>query len=683
MSYSRRLAAIMFTDIVGYTSLMQEDEKEAMRYVSIHERLLGHLVPKYNGEIQNLMGDGSLCIFPNATDAVRCAREIQEELQQKEFIPLRIGIHVGEVIIEGSKAYGDGVNLASRIEGAGHEGIILFSRSVQTKILNQPDLSAESVGFFHLKNVDSPMELFALKEKNLLPIDSKKLKNRISTSTFSKRIPWNYLLLAAVGFILIYVMFTKINWNSSEEISDKSIAVLPFTDMSPKGDQDWFSEGISIEIINILSGIKDLDVASRTSSFQYKNKQVDLREIGKTLNVKWIIEGSVSKVNEKVRINTQVINTDDGFELWSKRFDRSYKDVFAIQTEIAENIAEGFQIELNPNEKNKIEKPLTRNAEAYDHYLKANFLYRKGAAEYTRAAIVEMEKAIELDTTFSEAYGDLAKFHAASASWWGDTKPKLAYARALPMAEKALKLNANSTEALRALFQIKWWFERDSEEAERFLRKTIQLTPDNGEPYAHLCFFLNLQGKSREAIKYGKAGVEKDPFFSLCHFFLSDSYRLLGLYDSAHIHLSEVLSLFPNDLSCLTRKGWTYLDEGKYEMAIDFFNGILEGNQMPFVYGFLGSAYAKNGQPAEAWKIADKMKEMRNGGMIDVSVYLAHIYAALNEIDLAFEWLNQSIKDGDVDLIWLKVEKQFEPLHKDPRWTTLLDEVGLWKPNED
>ena len=347
MAHTRQLAAIMFTDIVGYTAMMQANEQKAVAVIKHYNAALEKYVRKFNGEVLNYYGDGSLCIFSAATDAANCSLVLQKELKTDPVVPLRIGLHIGEVFFEEEKALGDGVNVASRVQSLGQENTILVSGEFYNKIKNNPSFSTISLGQFDFKNVDTPIEVLALSNEGLFIPDRSKMEGKLKKKSGKRRIitiASLIILLCATGFLVYKTFFSGITEPAPNK---QSIAVLPFLDMSPAKDQEYFSEGMSEELLNLLSKIQDLKVISRTSSFSFKGKNEDVRKIGKDLGVANILEGSIRKSGNTIRITAQLIESKNGTHLWSETYDRELKDVFAVQDEISKMIVDILKIKLN------------------------------------------------------------------------------------------------------------------------------------------------------------------------------------------------------------------------------------------------------------------------------------------------------------------------------------------------
>ena len=415
----RHLAAILFTDVVGYTAMMQKNERQAVTLIKRHNEVMQSEVSVYHGEVLNFYGDGCLSIFPSATEALNCSIEIQAQLRKEPVVPLRIGLHIGEVFFEDGKVMGDGVNVASRIQSLGLENTILFSGEFRDKIKNQPEFSFIPLGSFDFKNVDEPMPVFALTNEGLhVPERSKlegKLKDPGSSQKTSQSTKWTAAIVGILAFALIaYFVNKQLGMPNDLSKIKNSIAVLYFNNMSGDSTQDYFSDGITEEIIARLSGISGLKVKSRTSVLQFKKGTKTVRQIADELGVANILEGSVRKQGNKVRITAQLINTETDLHIWSENYDRELKDVFDVQSDIAQQIAKKFQIKLSETDQKKLATPPTQNMDAYDLYLKANniSLLADGVGGNNRKAIKLLQQAILLDPSFSDAYAAIGNNYA-------------------------------------------------------------------------------------------------------------------------------------------------------------------------------------------------------------------------------------------------------------------------------
>jgi len=412
----RMLAAVMFTDMVGYTAMMQEDEGHAKVLLDRHRKILEDLSLQHQGKVIQYFGDGTLTIFGSAVEAVLCAINIQLELRQDPIVNLRIGIHSGDIVFGDDGIFGDCVNVASRIEASAIGGSILISRKVYDELSNHKDITAISLGYHEFKNVKTPMEVYAIKNNNL-------------------NIPESSSIVTLVG------------------LKKESIAVLPFLNLSSDVDNEYFSDGITEEILNALARVEKLHVTSRTSSFAFKGKNVDIREIGKQLAVKNILEGSVRKVGNRVRVTAQLIETKGGYHKWSEMYERDIKDIFSVQDEIARTISKNLIENLTLSDQRKtLVRTSTRNMEAYNLYLKSSHFWKKWTPLDIRKSLEYLEQAIQLDENFAKAYSSLSGCYVYLGAF-GQMPSKIAYPKAKNMLRKRFKL---MNPCLNHIYQSLW-----------------------------------------------------------------------------------------------------------------------------------------------------------------------------------------------------------------------------------
>jgi TolB-like protein/class 3 adenylate cyclase len=325
MPNHRQLSAIMFTDIEGYTAIMQKNEKNAIVIRDRHREVIQQEHEHFNGRIIQFYGDGTLSTFQSIVEAVQCALSMQQKFQQVPKVPVRMGLHIGDIIFNEEHIFGDGVNLTSRVESLGVAGSVLISDKANEELHNHPELKTISVGTYQFKNINRLVEVFALNHEELVKPTPQSLSGK--TEEKKEEDPASHKISA-----------------QGKNIPYKSIAVLPFVNMSNDSDQEYFSDGIAEEIINSLTHIKDLKVAGRTSSFKFKGKNTELHELGEKLCVRTVLAGSVRKQGNWLRITAQLVNVEDGYHLWSEKYDRKMDDVFAIQDDIAMAITKKLKL---------------------------------------------------------------------------------------------------------------------------------------------------------------------------------------------------------------------------------------------------------------------------------------------------------------------------------------------------
>jgi TolB-like protein/Flp pilus assembly protein TadD/class 3 adenylate cyclase len=519
----RQLAAIMFTDIVGFTTLMSESEASALRVLKRSRRLVRRLTRRFKGRWLETVGDGNLISFASATDAVNCALTIQQHLHKDSDLKLRIGIHVGDVIDAGGHIYGDGVNVASRIHELAEPGGIVVSEPVYDAVRNKSGINTERMGVRDLEGLDHPIQVYSLAgeavdEPLLGFIDQPGRRRWVFAFTAA-------LAVAAMLSAGIYSRYGDVHAGT------ESIAVLPFEDLSPDSTNRYFSEGISEELINKLSRVPGLRVAGRSSSFAVGDQELDVRKIGKDLNVSHVLDGSVRKSGNRVRINAQLVNTDNGFQVWTDTYEAEMDDIFRVQQDISQAIVEALRLELLPREFADVGRISTRDVKAYDLYLKARTEMREAdTAEEYDSAISLLEDALRRDPMFVEA--EAAKCEA--------------------LVDKYKQTRAN---------QI-------MESAVEICNRAMTMDPES--PLAHIALgnLYLTTGRYNFAVEtFGKA-LPLDPENTDLYLSLAEAFVRLGRFDHAHAYYREAMKLSPADSRVYQNRAWAFLMEGKEEEAI-------------------------------------------------------------------------------------------------------------------
>jgi len=376
---NRRLAAILFTDVVGFTSMMQKDEKAAIQTIRRHNKVLEKWAAVYNGEVLNFFGDGCLCAFNSATEAVTAAMAVQKELQEDPPVPLRIGLHIGEISFEDGKALGDAVNLASRVQSLAVANSILLSGEMYGKIRNHPEFKAVSLGRFDFKNVEEPMEVYALANEGFYVPRREEMSGKLKPSTGDKKSfnsKWLVIVFLAIiiaGFLYYYKASAKQGIKAI-----KSIAVLPFKNESvSKAENEPFCNGITLAVLKNLTWVKEFIPIAFQSTERYRQTTKSIPEIARELDVNYIVQGNVQRYDDKVKVFASLVNGETGRQIWADEFSGEIKDLFLLQDEIAKKIATELQVKLSPDENMKIERVATMNMAAWDKYNEAFDKYVK------------------------------------------------------------------------------------------------------------------------------------------------------------------------------------------------------------------------------------------------------------------------------------------------------------------
>jgi TolB-like protein/Tfp pilus assembly protein PilF len=644
----------MFTDIEGYTAKMQEDEQQALQWKARHRDILQREHNHFNGRVVQFYGDGTLSIFPSAVNAVACALAMQKELRQEPLVPVRMGLHIGDIIFDEEQIIGDGVNVASRVESLGVAGSVLLSDKVYAELQNHPEFVTESMGVYELKNVKRKLEVFALKHPKLVvPVPNSlngklAMKNSLSTPK------------------------TKANG-----LFEKSIAVLPFINLSNDPEQDYFSEGVGEEILNSLSKLADLKVASRSSSFQFNTRNIDLKEVKEKLGVQTVLHGSIRKQGRRLRLMVQLINVEDGFHLWSEKYDRNMDDVFAIQDEVALAITEKLKGTLLENDKQLVTSNHTQNVEAYELYLKGRFhMNKRGASIIT--AIQCFEMALDLDPSFMLAYVGYADANLM-AGFYALLPPGLVITKARKAVETALRLDPEACEPYCSLGCLHTCFEWNWPEAEKAFQKSLEINPK----YAQTHFWYGslylawAKGDFLGAISHGRIALELEPLSPIALGMFGSILHSVGQFQESVIYCKKGLESEPDSFTCHLFLGLSHLALKQYEEGVNVLERLYKtSNRFHLAQNALTIAYAK------VWKFT-KAQELLN----ETKKRAAHEYVAnaltgiacayLEEIDEAFYYLEKAFEAREPLLLALKYQPWIpSALKDDARYNKLINQIA-------
>ncbi|MFC2124726.1 adenylate/guanylate cyclase domain-containing protein [Bacteroidota bacterium] len=689
MSHYRQLAAIIFTDIQGYTAMMQEDENAAITIREKYRLIFKRITEIYDGKILQYYGDGTLSIFDSAIDAVKCSMDMQLEYLKDPVIPVRIGIHSGDIIYSDEEVIGDGVNVASRIESLAVAGSVLISEMIYNEIKNQRQIHTYSLGSFDLKNVTKQIEVYAISNTGLVVPRKAQIKGKISEKKgalpkISRKLLRRFILSTALIIILAiagFFIYNRLDIGGSEKEIDfeKSIAVLPFVNLGGDPEQEYFSDGMRDEILTHLYKIGNLKVTSGTSSMQYKGINKPIREIGKELGVAYILEGSVRRYEDNVRISVRLIDVALDENLWAENYDKELSNIFNIQMDIAQQVANSLKVKISPEEKERIEVMPTTNIEAYNLYLLAN-------AEFERnfeigISIDLLEKAISLDPNFGQAYAKLGLYWLTRGGWASDLEPEQFLDKAISYLEKAIEIDNNLPDIHLYLSRVYLWYRWDFESAEKEIKDVIRLNPPNTDYVWTYSNILNALGRSKEALAIAEKTIEDFPKFHYTIAPIGLSYYFAGQPEKAIQFYETAIRFNHDDKHLMMESGRIFTYTGKYKEAINILNRFLEidpGNRPPHIMGNLAIAYYNLGQKEKTGSILKELKlksDTTSAG--SPAMFTAMVYAEMGEIDHAFEWLEKAYETHEVEMYWLKVQPPFEPLHKDPRWQVMLDRVGF------
>jgi len=643
----------MYTDMVGYTALTQSDEAQAMEVLDRHNRLLRPFFPRFHGREVKAIGDSFLVEFESALDALKCAAEIQSYLndynvssKEEWKIKLRIGIHLGDVIHQGGDVFGDAVNIASRIYPLADPGGVCVSDQVFGQVRNKVSYPLEKMAPQSLKNVQFPIDVYRV------------------------TMPWEQ------------------RSSSKEEAPTfprDRIAILPFANMSPNPNDEYFAEGMTEEIISTVSGISGLRVISRTSVMQYKKTEKTVKEIGRELEVGSVLEGSFRKAGNRIRVTTQLIDVAGDEHLWAQNYDRNLDDVFEVQSDVAKQVASALRIHILSPERERIDRKPTDSTHAYSLYLKGRYYWTKRELGDIKKALEYFELAIHEDPGFALGYVGAADSYGALRDLWGiDHQTSL-------LREKSL------------------------------VAKALEIDPELAEAHTTNASVLASEYNLRQAEKEYKKAIELKPSYATAHhWYQLEILRPQKRWDEALAEIKKAIELDPLSPIIVANLGGYYLNKGEYAKAVEPFRKAAELG-LSFAHGHLAFTYGEMGMLDEMRReyaidvefaqssvpqirIVDDAKMAYFEGNIDAvrrllpeleaafgavgprayshmygfnAQWIAELHFHLGDIDKGFEWLERSYSRRERSLWLITVDRDLDGVRTDPRYLDLVKRLGL------
>jgi len=532
---TRKLRAILSADVKGYSLLMADDEAHTIQTLKTYRQIISDLISQHSGRVVDYPGDNLLAEFSSAVEGVEAAVQIQNRLKKENAkfvedkrLQFRIGVNIGDVVNDGDRIYGSGVNVAARIEGIADAGGICISRNTYDQVKDKLDLGFEYLGEHEVKNIQEPVRVYKVLLESDLPAP-----------------------LA----------------DEPLELPDKpSIAVLPFVNMSGDLGQEYFSDGLTEQIINGLCKVSDLFVIARNSSFAYKGKSVNAQQVGKELGVRYILEGSVQKAADRVRITAQLIDATTGYHLWSENYDRDLSDIFALQDEITLKIMSALRIKLTWGEQARLWGKVT-NIRAFDKEMRGADCFHRNNEIDNKQARHFFKEAINIDNDSAIAYIMLGFTHLLDFVFGWSKSPKESFEHAEKNVEKALALN-DSIDLAHSLLGWIYLFKRKHDEAIKAGERAVELNPNGAEAHASLAFILILSDKIELAIKLLKRAFRLNPIpQSGFYVILAEAYRSNGQYEKAIELCEKTLSGNPDNLSAYLVLAASYSSLNRIEDA--------------------------------------------------------------------------------------------------------------------
>jgi adenylate cyclase len=562
----RKLAAVMAVDVVGYSRLVGKDEAGTLARVKAHRvEFAEPLIAEHRGRVVKLTGDGALVEFASAVDAVECAVAIQTGMAVREAdqpedrrIRYRIGINLGDIVLEDDDIFGDGVNVAARLETLVEPGGICIARSVHDQVKAKLDLAFAPMGRHRVKNITEPIEVWrvVLDGARWQPMRRSPYhrgRGMIATAAAT-------VILLAAGTVIAWLQPWRAAPQEAAAIHDAawdlpskpSIAVLPFANLNNDPEQDYFIDGITNDIITDISKFSDLFVIAANSTFRYKNKPVDVREVARDLGVRYVLEGSIQRVDDTLRINAQLVDATTGAHVWAERYDRAAKDFFAIQNEITSNVVgaiyplAGGTGRLRQAELDRIARTPTENLGAYDYFLRGMDHVHRFTKEDNLQARALFEKALELDQGYARAAGKLTWTYLFDYyNGWSDT-PDAALEKALEVARRAIAIDPNEPWAHYALASV-YLMEKRHDQALNEYQKAHELNPNDANMVTEYGWGLTWAGRAEEGIPLMLEAMRLNPHYPNWYLTsLADGYFALSRYEDMVDTLEKVSEPYPH-----------------------------------------------------------------------------------------------------------------------------------------
>jgi len=636
----RRLAAIMFTDLVGYTAMAQRNESLALELLERHNTMLRSVVKQHRGREVKTVGDAFLLEFGSALEAVLCAIEIQSVLDEQnklvggtERILVRIGIHVGDVIHRGGDLFGDAVNIASRIVSFAEQGGICISGQVYAQVVNKLEYPLLKMSAQSLKNVEQPVDLYRVVLEPGVDAPHK------SSKAWSR------------------------------------VAVLPFANISPDPRDGYFADGLTEEMISALSEVKGLRVIARTSVNHYKETPKTVAQIGNELGVAFVLEGSVRKAGNKVRVGAQLIEVESQEHIWSNQYDRNLNDIFSIQSDIAKKVADSLEVTLLSGERARIERKDTESTVAYVAYLKGRTLLHDRSEKAIKGAKEQFELAVREDERYAKAYSGLADIYMILGDYLFSPLPT-SLEEAKKHLEKALELDPNLAEA-RASLANYLMYDYDFVGSENEFRRAIELNPSYASAHHWFASTLEQLGKNDEAFSEVMLAEELDPLSSAIT--LSAVYRCIstGTFDEALKRIRKLSEIDPE--SPLVAEAWMayHFARKEWDEALRYLRRMIEADpDDPYLDMDLAYIYAVTGRRNEAFPLVERLKAVPESARTKGNL-IAFVYAGLGDLDECFRWLDYAYDKREIFIGWFRRYPLLENVRSDKRFGELLKRARL------
>jgi len=632
----------MFTDMVDYTSISEKNEELALTLLEDHRQLLRPVFARHGGREVKTVGDGFLVEFPSALEAVRCALEIQQLMYRRnqgvtseKKILLRVAVHLGDVEHRDGDVYGDAVNIASRIQSLTDPGGICITQQVYDHVRKNEEFRMVALGQNRLKNVQNPTEVY-----RVLPLTER----GEPTKTVA--------------------------------LEPRRVAALPLAIISSDQQDEYFADGLTEEIINTLSSIPGLKVIARTSVMKYKEASKSVGEIGRELKVGTILEGSVRKAGGRLRITIQLIDVGSESPIWSQKYDRELEDVFKIQTDIAERVAEALKVQLLTENRTLIQQKAPEDIGAYVLYLRGRYHWSRRNKEDLEKAIAYFGEAIEKDPNYALAHAGMADCYTLMGRHLY-LPAKEAFSKARDFANRALELNNDLAEAHTSLAAVLLIYDWEWDEAEDQFKRAIQLNPNYATAHYWHSVLLQTTGRLQESVTAAEKAQVLDPLSPVIGMGVVQAYFFSGQYDKAVEECYRYLDMNPSFVVARDFLVHLHVQNGLFEEAAEEAKRLLDVSERKSeAMAHLAYVYAASGKTEEAKKLFEASVADAEFGYSNPTIFII-VCSILGDLDNAYRWAEKARESGRIALHSLRFSPDLQRFRTDPRYNLLLAKAHL------